>query len=259
MARKILEDSNGHFFCGACGATRSKRGQLWTSVHAVLAHLKHCKGEEGLAQEREEIRTKLASVHIVTPDQDQPQPSIPVLPATLPASRTQESNAIPALPASVRTQGDTRSCAQLLAGEARNTRIAWRPAARRQPAPQGYVTEADYDSLVDKLNLVLIERDEALQLADRAVAQNNNHTPHLALAKQSSSNVILWVLGGAVVLLIGYHVVSAAQAKPKPLTSSPAMNGHISTRKAPGGVVDILDMGSKGLTFFSKARNAFKI
>ncbi len=272
MASKIMRDGNGLLFCAKCGGTRSKLGVLWRNENAVLAHLKHCRGQAGLAQERQEIRAKLAAVPIVTPDRALQQPAIPAIHARPPAAASQEPSAIAAIPAGIpaaRTQDFPQAEARM-SGSVRAAETAIPPRSAYQPAGmmpaasalQGFVTQAEYDRLYDDYNLTLIERDEALQLAETSISHNENHTPHLALAQaqQDSSSWLPWALGIGVVSLIVYGVASASDEQPEPSPRpGPSMRGRGSAKGSAPGVGALLDLGSKGLNFFSKARGAFKI
>jgi len=240
VSRKVLRDSNGLLFCGLCGATRSRIGELWGKEESVLAHLKHCKGEAGLAQEKQEIREKLAAVPIPVP-QDLPAG----LPQNLPQGAARSSGSLPAATLGTRYRpAPLRAAGSLPAG----------------PLPEGIITQSEYDALNDAYQLKCIEADEYRQLAEAAVAQEENHTPHLALAQvqQGSSDWLPWILGAGVVGLIVYGLASSSGDEPD---ARPSMSGRSSSRKSSSssGVGDLFDLGSKGLSFLSKARNAFKI
>lgn len=265
MSRKVLKDSNGLLFCGHCGTTRSQKGLHWAKEASVLAHLKHCKGPDAAAQEQGEIRTKLAEVPI-------PRTSIPAVSASPSAAMSGRATAVPAVPASPSAalpqdlpQGAARVCGSL---RARSPISPYRPAGLHagslplESAPAGFVSQADYDRLVDEYNLALIERDEYHQLAEKAVRKKENHDPHLALAQAESKgglpSWVPWVFGGAVILAIIYGVTSSSGGTQM---AGPSMAGASAggSKKVNSSVGDVFDLGSKGMTFFSKARNAFKI
>ena len=242
--RKVLIDTQGRYFCGFCGATRKRTGELFAqNYQSALAHLKHCKGEAGIEQERQDIRDKLASGPIPRPEG---------LPAGLPQDLPQD------LP-----HGTARSSSSLPAAGLGST---YRPAPLRpagslpaETAPAEFVTREEFDQLRDELNLALIERDEYRKLAEEAVAHNENHTPHLALAQaqtQESASPWPWILGAGVFGLIVYGLVSSSSDAPD---SRPSMSGATRKNSRSSGVGDLLDLGSKGLNFFSKARSALKI
>lgn len=233
MSRKIYIDANGLRYCGLCGTTRSQKGVLWNDARnpdqSSLAHLKHCKGEAGLAQEREEIRAKLAEVPIAKPNHDAPlrAASAPDPAAALPQVAAPGYSSLRAA-----TLGSPYRPPVLRAGDL--------PA---ESAPAGFVTQAQYDKLVDDYNLALIERDSYHELAEAAVAQETNHTPHLEMAQakeaqEKKTDVVPIIIGVGLVGLVALWIFTPSSEGGDPGAS---MDGSQKQNRPARGGGKILD------------------
>lgn len=78
MDHLVLRDGLGNLYCGKCFSTRSAKGLPWANDQAVRAHLKHCRGKQGLEDRKAALLSRLAGSSPVVP------PPVPVLPQVLP-------------------------------------------------------------------------------------------------------------------------------------------------------------------------------
>lgn len=190
---KVRVESNGQAYCAQCGHTRDRQGELFKGRQSVVAHLKYCKGPDGLNQQLSGLQAQL--------DGGRP---VPPLPAEKP-------------------QGISRQPAGSLLGSAMpkyapspglgGTLLRALPAVSPGINLGARVTEleAQLAAARDRATLAEEERDRAFEIAQTAVTAATNEVVHI----EKPVNYVPWVIGGGLVLAVGYWIYSVAKA-PEP-------------------------------------------
>ncbi len=224
-----VHHSDGSWSCFDCG--RASR-----SIDGVRGHRRSCKGISGVAQKVEEIRQSVlgnANLSRLSGSQQTAEPAAQAAPSQ-PMYAPSPYRAL--------------------------------PGRLSQPAEPSQIVGYDDPSMeIAALKQTVTRLEQAILVMSEKSGNDIRHLSSARLAQQADEERYSWVpwaLGFGVAAVIVYGLVSASGDTSEPSQPGEAMGGRFTPRRAPtngNGIGEVLDMGSKGLAFFSKARNAFKI
>jgi hypothetical protein len=189
---KIGQDAQGNYFCSQCGATRKKSGELFgKNEQSATAHLKHCRGVDGL---KDGIAHVLGAL-----DAPPPVPPRQILPAGSPQGTSRQTpGSIPASAVPGTTWSPYRG--PVLAGPL--------PAADSSRIAE---LEAQLGAERDRRTLAEQETARMRGIAEEAVAYASNHVEHLGQVSQAqapSSSPWPWIVGAGMAVVVAYWLFS---------------------------------------------------